>query len=359
MNGRRAQSVLRLLTASLWFLPLAAPAWGAVVLAPTYAGGNGAISFGVAPYGGAPVVTGPTYINNNFDNRADILASPGLGSLNGYLTASPVVANNIASIGPLPLPLGLFLVGGGNGNGPFGSGLIVNFGTLTGFAMSDSSPGGGSASYGISSANADFTIGAVPIPVGTSYGAFLTTSYGAFLTMGGLVPLAGNADVASLRVHIFDANAASPFNNNGNGVDLPQMVLAISNNGVAGYNIVQIGGAGGGNAKVLVDNAANGAFRALSVDNLLLPAALPAGDTFTVTSTLTLYADPASFSSFDPTFSTDLLALTGPLPLDTFVGTTSIPEPTSLVMFGTGVACLMGCLRRQLRKLRKAAKAAG
>src|SRR5207248_185287 len=84
-----------------------------------YNGGTGAISFGVAPYGGAPNIGGPTYIADNVTGRNDILTSPGLGTLGGYLTASPVVANNIASYGGA-LPLSASQVGGGNASGAFG-----------------------------------------------------------------------------------------------------------------------------------------------------------------------------------------------------------------------------------------------
>ncbi len=85
--------------------------------APIYTGGTGAISMGVAPYGGAPNVGGPTYIANNFTGLNDILSSPGLGTLGGYLTASPVLANNIATTGVVALPVALAQAGGGNGAG--------------------------------------------------------------------------------------------------------------------------------------------------------------------------------------------------------------------------------------------------
>ncbi len=95
---------------------------------------------GVAPYGGAPNIGGPTYIANNFTGLNDILTSPGLGTLGGYLTASPVIANNILSDGPAALPLSDSLVGGGNGNGAFGSGSAVNTGSLVGFTSPTQDP---------------------------------------------------------------------------------------------------------------------------------------------------------------------------------------------------------------------------
>src|SRR5947209_11626800 len=86
-------------------------------------GATGGISFGVAPYGGAPNVGGPTYIANNITGRNDILTSPGLGTLGGYLTANPVIANNIFSVGPENFPIGATQTGGGNGNGAVGTGF--------------------------------------------------------------------------------------------------------------------------------------------------------------------------------------------------------------------------------------------
>ncbi len=216
--------------------PSAPPARAGV----TYDGGTGGIAFGVAPYGGAPNVGGPTYIANNFTGNTDILTSPGLGTLGGYLTASPVVANNIASFGPGPLPMGASQVGGGNGSGAFGSGVVVNSGPVVGFSLADSGPGGGSASYEITSGIIHYTVQGAAVPAGSSFGAYLS--------MGGAVPLVGNADVVALRALVTDT--AGVFG--AGGLDLPQMVLAISRNGsgagIGSYNIVTIGGAAGGSA---------------------------------------------------------------------------------------------------------------
>src|SRR6185437_3745919 len=106
------------------FLLVSAPAFAGLIENP----GSGVIVMGVAPYGGAPNVGGPTYLANNFTGLNDILTSPGLGTLGGYLTASPVIANNIVSFGPAALPMFDTQVGGGNGNGAFGSGAAANNG---------------------------------------------------------------------------------------------------------------------------------------------------------------------------------------------------------------------------------------
>lgn len=80
--------------------------------------------------------------------------------------------------------------GGGNGAGAFGSGAAENGGNNMAFSLADSGPGGGSASYLISAANYTLTDLGAPVPVGTTFGAYIS--------IGGLVPLVGNADVVSL-----------------------------------------------------------------------------------------------------------------------------------------------------------------
>lgn len=307
-------------------LIFSAPAFAGLILN----GGNGAISFGVAPYGGAPNVGGPTYIANNVTGRNDILTSPGLGTLGGYLTASPVVANNIASDAGA-LPLASSQVGGGNGAGAFGTGAATNAGTDMAFALADSGPGGGSASYILSSANFTYTDVGAPIAAGSTYGAYLS--------IGGLVPLVGNADVAGLRVHISDT--AGIFG--AGGTDLPQLVIAISRNGagagIGNYNIVVIGGVAGGNAALILDNGVTGAFRALAVDNQVLGAAIPVGDILSISATLTAYSDPASFDSISPFSESDLLSLTGPLAGLQFADTPTLatPEPATWMLLGLGL----------------------
>jgi hypothetical protein len=293
-----------------------------------YNGGTGIIVMGVAPYGGAPNVAGPTYIANNFTGRNDILTSPGLGTQGGYLTASPVIANDISSVGPLAAPLASSQVGGGNGSGNFGAGSGYDGGTFANFLLSDSGAGGGSASYMIISGESSYAVAGAAVAAGTTYGSYLA--------IGGAVPLVGNADVASLMVHYSDA--AGVFGPG--GVSAPQEVLAISRNGAGAgtgnYNFVAIGGAGGGNAGVILNNGVAGTFSAMAVDNLALGAALPVGDVITVAWTLTAYSDPASLDTIDVT--QDLLNLTGPLPTDAFMNVSgSAPEPGTLLLMGSGL----------------------
>ena len=302
-----------------------------------YTGGTGIIVMGVAPYGGAPNVGGPTYIANNFTGRNDILTSPGLGTLGGYLTANPVVANNIFSNGPVASPFGGTQTGGGNASGSFGAGVGYEGGSFANFALADSGAGGGSASYMIISGDSTYNVAGAAVAAGTSYGSYIG--------IGGFVPLVGNADVASLMVHYSDT--AGVFG--AGGTDAPQEVLAISRNGagaaITNYNIVTLGGHAGVNAGLILDDGVTGAFRALAVDSAILPGALPLGDIITVTWTLTAYSDPASFDSID--VSQDLLNLTGPLPADLFMDVNaSTPEPGTPLLIASGLVAIWLYRRR-------------
>jgi hypothetical protein len=282
-----------------------------------YVGGGvdaGVISFGVTGYG-PPVPVIPTYIANNFSGLNDILSSPG----GTFLTADPSVGNNILS-GQNIVPMMGVQVGGFNGNGPFGSGSISINGPNVNFGISDVGAGGGSASYGIGTWDASFTTGAAGV-----------ANFGAFLSIAGNLPALNSAGVASLQIHISDT--AGTF---GGGQDLAPMVLANSITGFDGfgvpiYSFVALGGSG---AAMLAD--AFGNFRGLSIDNL---GALPAGDAVSAIATLTIYADPMSFSGYDPIDDTALIAATGTtLPTS---GITAAPEPATPMLAAAGGLVLM------------------
>lgn len=85
-----------------------------------------------------------------------MLTSPGLGTLEGYLTASPVVANNIAQRGLVAVPVAFQRFGGGTGFGSFGAGAISLTSTHVAFSLVDTAPGGGRPSCAIASWKADF-----------------------------------------------------------------------------------------------------------------------------------------------------------------------------------------------------------
>lgn len=295
---------------------------------PVYVGGNGIISFGVSGYG-APVPGVPTYIPNNFTGRNDILASPG----GTFLTANPVIANNILSLFSPTLPFSAFQVGGGNINGPFGAGAATIFGPFEGGSLVDPFAGGGSASYVIESWNAAFIS-----PLG------YIGPYGSFLSVAGSLPGIGSAGVAALRTHITSPNAGSPFFGiGGAGIELPQLVLADARIGPSLFSFVALGGSGG-----IIQGDFFGNFRGLAVNNF--PINIPAGDSFVATSTLTAYADPANFLTFDVD-PNQLAALGTTLPAFKVSGSSAVPEPGSIALFsGLVASSLFVFLRRRHKK---------
>jgi hypothetical protein len=295
---------------------------GIAFAVPLFNGATGGISFGVSGYGGAPPGA-PTYIPNNVTGLNDILSSPG----GTFLTANPIVANNINSSGLVGLPWYQFQIGGGNVNGAFGAGEVLLTGTNVGFNLQDPVAGSGSASYAVASSISSFVN-----PV--AYNG----PFGTFLAIKGTLPAVNAAGVAAIRTHITSANPASPFFGGGLGIDLPQLVLA--NGRLAGnlYTFVALGGTG---AAMLVDNAALGTFRGLAINNLNFN--IPAGDAFTAVSTLTVYADPMSMEMIDPTAldNADLVAAAGGgLPSTTVLGYTAVPEPSSWLLASSAVALL-------------------
>jgi hypothetical protein len=295
-----------------------------VAAVPVYNGGSGGVAFGVTSYG-PPTPGVPTYIPNNINGISDVLTSPG----GTFLTANPVIANNIVSSPYVGLPMFLNWVGGGNINGPFGSGSATILGPVVGYGISDPVAGSGSASYGIAHWEATFTDAAG------------SPGFGSWLSIAGNLPAVGSAGVVALRSHITSVNNTfgSPFIG---GYDMPELVLALSRNGPLLYSYVALGGPLGLNAAMLVD-APTGNFRGLAINNIA--AAIPAGEIFKVESTLTFYADPAYFDAY---FNPDqaLIDATGTtLPTDALVST--VPEPGSAVLLGLGVLAVISPLRRR------------
>lgn len=288
---------------------------------------NSAIAFGATTYG-PPTPGVPTWIPNNISGLNDILSSPG----GTFLTANPVVGNNVAEVGPAAYGPGAFQflnwTGGISGDGsPFGSGSAAIFGPAAAFSLTDATAGGGgTASYGIETWNSYYTQ-TTPY-VGT---------FGTFLSIGGSVPLVGSAAVAAVQteVYVTSGGVTTPY------VFAP-LVLAISNQGGGTYSYVAHSEANGISGAAIVGNGAGG-FAGLAIDNYL--ANFAAGTTIKVTSTLTFYADPASIDVIAP----DLSLLPGlSLPGESFGGT-AVPEPGSMIMGGTAMLAVsfLGWLRRR------------
>ena len=277
-----------------------------------YTGGNGTTVYGVTSYG-APQPGVPTFIGNNFTNNPDILSSPG----GTFLTANPVVANNIAQAGPGATPFNSAQVGGGNVNGAFGAGSAAVSGPGIGFSLSDTAPGGGSASYMITSWNSNFTVDA----------AGFAGTLGAFLAIQGHNNAPADSSVASLVTY---------WSLNGGGfVRIPDLILAANGFGPGnGQQDVALGGSG---AAILSNGL--GDFRGLAIDNLGFFNLAP-GATISVRSTLTAYADP---SSFDDIFEIDpglLDAAGGNLPNFAFAEAAA-PEPGTLIFAAAGLLGLV------------------
>ncbi|GAB4385763.1 MAG: hypothetical protein Kow0022_12870 [Phycisphaerales bacterium] len=268
-------------------------------------GGNGLIVFGVADYGPPIVFGAPTYIPNNFTLINDVLTSPG----GGFQTADTSIGNNIFQVGPAFTPFFGWRIGGGNGNGVFGSGAVNITGPAVGFSLSDANPDGfGAASYEIASWHQTYIAnGNTP------------TIFGSWLGIQGVLTSPLSSVAVALRTRVSDTMGLW------NNFDLPELVLA------TGFtNSVAIGGPAGNNAVINL-NPFTGAFAGLAINNLGL-VNIPNGDIITVTSTLTVIADPAELSVLaDPDQS--LIAQTGTtLPDTAFTAMTVVPGPASITL---------------------------
>jgi hypothetical protein len=149
--------------------------------------------------------------------------------------ANPVLANNVASTGIVNAPYAFGWLGGVSGDGSaFGSGQTVNLGPQVAFSLSDTTVGGGTASYMITSMLNTFQVDANGY-VGT---------IGDFLSISGNKFAGADASVAAIR---------GSFNINGGGaIALPDLMLAMRgncNNQVAGtaFSFVNAACNNGGN----------------------------------------------------------------------------------------------------------------
>jgi len=185
-----------------------------------YDGGAGTTVYGATNYlcpgAPGPCTAGPQYIPNNLTGNNDILSSPG----NGYQVANPVIGNNVAETPNGGLAPGgvsnaipyAFAAAGGNAplsGAPFGTGNTVNTGPGVGFAMTDTTAGCCTASYMITSWDADYTVNAAGL-----------NAFNAYLGIVGTNLTANDAAVASLVVGYSINGAPDVF--------LTDMILAIS-----------------------------------------------------------------------------------------------------------------------------------
>jgi hypothetical protein len=308
LGARPARHPVAVAVASVALLAAAGAAQAAIV----YTGGSGGTVYGVAAYGG-PGEPNPVFIGNNVTGFQDVMASPG----HGFLLADPSIPNNIFETGVQPLGLYSFQIGGGNGNGPFGAGQTLITGPQIGFRLADVNPGGGSASYMISSWEANFTVD----------GDGFLGNFGNYLSIGGRLSDADSAAAVSLISNYYVDNVYV-------GQAAP-LILAAAGNG----NFQALGGSG-----AAVQFGGGGTYRGLAINNIA--ANLGAGTNLRVVSTLTAFADPASIDSFD--IPLDMLGLTGPLPDFAFAGTqASVPEPSVWGMLILGFAWVGALLRRR------------
>ena len=310
-RARRRAATLTALATALAVCVGLGPASAAII----YTGGIGETVYGVAPYG-PPAQPFPVFGLNNVTGFNDVLLSPG----HGFLLADPSVPHNIADTGLRILPLKSFQIGGGNLSGPFGAGRTLINGPRIGFQLTDAFPGGGSASYSISSWDANYLV---------TPGGF-AGNLGSYLSIGGRLPFVGSAGVASLVSNYYL-----------NGVYVGQttpLILAAAGNG----NFQAVGGSG---AILLFGPGKR--YRGLAIDNV--PAILAAGDTLSVVNTLTEYADPMSIDTIplDP----DLLSRLGTTLPDFSFGDAvgSVPEPAAWALMLIGFGALGGQLRRRRR----------
>jgi hypothetical protein len=274
-----------------------------------YLGGSSSTVYGVTSYGGAPQVA-PSFIFNNGTGFNDILASPG----GGFLTAAPIVANNIFETGVVAAPSSSSQTGGSNINGPFGNARSRLEGVHFAFDLGDAALCC-SASYIVSS----WTSNLLVTPGGLG-GDPLT-----LLGIAGTLPDASSSFAASLVTHYY-------LNDVYQGTLAP-LVLAQARNG----NSQAIGSL---DAQITMDGF--GRFTGFAFNSIPGFVAAP-GDVLKVTSTLTAFADPAK---------TDFWLPPAPLTDEELARMVSlvssgVPEPHNWAMLIAGFGLIGAAARRR------------
>jgi len=221
-----------------------------------YLGGTGGTSFGATNYTcpgfpGPCTGGGPQFgIVNNFTGNNDILTSPG----GGYQVANPVLGNNISSTGIVNAPYFAWQLGGVSpqDGAAFGAGSVLNLGPQVGFNLTDSTPGGGTASYMITSMLNSWSVDA----------AGYNGTIGDYVAIRGVNFNGNDASVAAIRGGIRVDFAAGGFAN----FALPDVMLALAGNcnnqaagtAVAFVNAACANGGNGGAFSGLAVGIANG-----------------------------------------------------------------------------------------------------
>ncbi len=305
----------RILTVSAGVIALlctASPA-RAIAIAPSsppikYLSGTGSITFGTVNVVSATAAQ--SFASDAFTGKNDILTSVGSNGVANIFTVNSTSANSASVQGSLPQ----------NGSMTatvsipfFGTGSVQEAASGSTFSLSNSAGGQahGTASFEVISTISNFVTTAA-----------YNGTFGTFLALSGNLPNSGSAVVASQVTSVSDSNTSSPLHN----LALTPEILGMSRVGSTFY-----ADAAGGVSTIGLTSFTG--FSGLSIDSTMVQ--LVANDHFTVYSTITVYADPASINSINPSSLLDPsqgLILPGFSPLNAVV-----PEPTSL-----GLSCAAG-----------------
>jgi PEP-CTERM motif len=301
-----------LLAALLILLAVAPPARATIALGlPVVTGSQETAQLGVTSM---PTINNgtATFSHNNFTGNNDILLSPGQGYPAANFGNSTIVASAGQSSSSIVISAGSTPVANPSGTS-FGGGGLATSPTGFGFMLNDTNPAG-TASYALASSITTF---AVPTQ-------FFTPTIGAYFGVFGNVPAVGSFAEIGLVMTVTDTNASSPLF----GTQTFSILLGDQAT-TSGYNQLAVG-------QFTSFTQTGSTFQAAA--SMIFGTNLPPGDTFTVASTMTVYADPAMFEVIDisnfpgltlPAFATD-------------AGMASVPEPSSFVMLGAGLLALFG-----------------
>lgn len=299
------------IVASLILIAVAPPARATIVIGPVVTSNQETARLGVTSM---PTIDNgsPTFSSNSFTGNNDILLSPGQGYPAANFGNSTVVASSGPSSSPVFVSAGATAVANPSGTS-FGGGFISASPFGYGFALNATNPGG-TASFAQASSITTFF---VPSQV-------FTPTIGAYFGVFGSVPTVGSFADLGLVMTVTDTNTGSPiFGTHTYTILLGDQATA------GGYNQLVSG-------QFTSFTQTGSTFEAAAA--VIFGSNLPVGDTFTVTSTLTVYADPAMFDVID---ISNFPGLTLPV-FPTLASISSVPEPSSVATLGAGLLGLFG-----------------